>query len=539
MPPDFRPALPVDVIADGRTEGRSVDGTTSVVLRPFSSKVFFPHYCHERAGLSLHTCLFVAGMFFCLIAAGASQAATIIGSKVFTESVILGEAATQLLRGNGQSAEHRRELGGTRILWSAMLRGDIQCYPEYTGTLRAEIFAGQPLGDDEALTQALASKRVWASRALGFNNTYVLGMQRAKAQRLGIDRISQLAGRPDLRFGFSNEFIQRQDGWPGLRDRYQLPQTNVSGLTHDLAYRALESDSLDITDLYSTDAEIAHYGLIALVDDLHFFPAYEALFVCRDDVPGEVRDTLNRFAATLDAATMSKMNASAKIDKQPETVVAADFVQRQFGISSSVKAASRWSSIAGRTREHLAMVAISLGAAILIALPLGVLAFYRRRVGRFVFLIADILQTLPALALLVFLIPWLGIGYAPAIVALFLYSLLPILRGAFTGLADIPRDLRESACALGLSTAARLRLIEVPLAARSIIAGIRTAAVINVGTATLGALVGAGGYGQPILTGIRLDDLDLILQGAMPAAGLALLVQSLFALLERRWVLDS
>jgi osmoprotectant transport system permease protein len=136
----------------------------------------------------------------------------------------------------------------------------------------------------------------------------------------------------------------------------------------------------------------------------------------------------------------------------------------------------------------------------------------------------------------VFLIPWLGIGYAPAVVALFLYSLLPILRNTHAGLADIARDLRESGEALGLPTFARLRYVELPLAMRSILAGIRTAAVINVGTATLGALIGAGGYGQPILTGIRLDDLGLILEGAIPAAVLALLVQALFAVLERRWI---
>ncbi len=474
-----------------------------------------------------------------LLIALPGHAAIAVGSKVFTESVVLGEMATQLLRSEGQSAEHRRELGGTRILWSAMLRGDIQCYPEYTGTLRAEIFAGQSLHEGAQLQQALAREHVWASRPLGFNNTYVLGIKRGKAQALGIDSISQLTAHPELRLGFSNEFLERQDGWPGLRAKYRLTQANVSGLSHDLAYRALESDSLDITDLYSTDAEIAHYGLIALRDDLNFFPAYEALFVCRDDVAQSVRDTLDRLGGAIDATSMSHLNARTKLDRQPETAVAADFLKTYFKVEAVQQLDTRWSRIAGHTREHLAMVAVSLGAAILIALPLGIVAFYRRRVGRVAFLVADVLQTLPALALLVFLIPWLGIGYAPAIAALFLYSLLPILRGTYTGLADIPRDLRESARALGLSTAARLRLVEIPLAARSIMAGIRTAAVINVGTATLGALVGAGGYGQPILTGIRLDNSSLILEGAIPAAVLALLVQAVFAQLERRWVLEA
>jgi len=146
---------------------------------------------------------------------------------------------------------------------------------------------------------------------------------------------------------------------------------------------------------------------------------------------------------------------------------------------------------------------------------------------------AAIIQTVPSMALLVFMIPLLGIGFAPAAVALFLYSLLPIVRNTCSGLLDIPRPLRESALAMGLTAGARLRLIELPLATRSVLAGIKTAAVINIGTATLGALIGAGGYGQPILAGIRLNDVSLILEGAVPAATLALLVQWLFDLIER------
>jgi osmoprotectant transport system permease protein len=233
---------------------------------------------------------------------------------------------------------------------------------------------------------------------------------------------------------------------------------------------------------------------------------------------------------------MTKMNARAALDREPESAIAASFLRASFGLAVETHEDGRMQRVWVRTRQHLAMVGISLGAALLIAVPLGILAFYRRGVGRIVFAIADVLQTLPALALLVFLIPWLGIGYAPAIVALFLYSVLPILRNTHAGLADIPRDLRESAEALGLPGSARLRYIELPLSARSILAGIRTAAVINVGTATLGALIGAGGYGQPILTGIRLDDTALILEGAVPAAVLALLAQWLFGMIERRWV---
>ena len=149
-----------------------------------------------------------------------------------------------------------------------------------------------------------------------------------------------------------------------------------------------------------------------------------------------------------------------------------------------------------------------------------------------------IIQTLPSLALLVFMIPLLGLGSPPAVAALFLYSLLPIVRNTYTGLHDIPNSVRESADALGLTAAARLRLVELPMSARAILAGIKTSAVINVGTATIGAIIGAGGYGQPILTGLELRNTSLILQGAVPAALLALLVQGLFELAER-WLVPK
>lgn len=462
--------------------------------------------------------------------------ATVFGSKAFTESVILGELAAQLTREAGHRAEHRRQLGGTRVLWSALVRGDIDCYPEYTGTLRTEIFADKNLADDDQLRAALTKESVWTSTPLGFNNTYVLGMRRDRAAALGITRLSQLADHPTLRLGFSNEFMERVDGWPGIRAHYRLPQKDVRGLAHDLAYRGLESGALDITDLYSTDAEIVHYDLTTLEDDAKFFPAYDAVIVCRNDVAAPVLESLNRLGGRLTEAVMTKLNARAALDREPETQIAANFLRDQLHVSASAEVDGRAVRIWQRTREHLAMVGISLGLAILVAIPLGIVAFYRRAVGRIVFAVADVLQTLPALALLVFLIPWLGIGYAPAVVALFLYSLLPILRNTHTGLADVPRDLRESAEALGLPRTAQLRYVELPLAARSILSGIRTAAVINVGTATLGALIGAGGYGQPILTGIRLDDTNLILEGAVPAALLALFVQWGFGRMERRWI---
>jgi osmoprotectant transport system permease protein len=232
------------------------------------------------------------------------------------------------------------------------------------------------------------------------------------------------------------------------------------------------------------------------------------------------------------------MNAGVTLDGRSESEVAGEFVNTLFEKPAARKPAEHRAPILQYTVEHLELTGLSLAVAVLAGLPLGIIASRRPRFARAVLGITGVVQTIPSLALLVFMIPLLGIGFAPAVVALFLYSLLPIVRNTCTGLLDIPLPLRESAIALGLSDGARLRRVELPLATRSVLAGIKTAAVINIGTATLGALIGAGGYGQPILTGIRLNDVRLILEGAVPAALLALLVQWLFDLIER-WLLPN
>ncbi len=458
-----------------------------------------------------------------------------VGSKKFTENVVLGEVAAQLMRDAGFTVEHQRELGGSRILWNALLRGDLDVYPDYTGTLREEILAERGLASDAELRQALGELGLVAGRPLGFDNTYAVGVRRDLAERLSLSRISDLVGRPELTFGFANEFLRRADGWPGLRERYRLPQADVRGLDHDLAYRGLVAGDIQATDLYSTDAEIAYYDLVALEDDLGFFPEYQAVLLWRQDLPTAAVAALRLPEGRISAETMVAMNARAKLDRVPERQVAAAFLEEALGVARPPESAAPGPAarILRRTWEHLLLVALSLGAAVLIAIPLGIAAARWPVPGRLILGAAGVLQTIPSLALLVFMIPLLGIGAPPALAALFLYSLLPIVRNTHTGLTGIPVDLRESAAALGLPWDVQLRRIELPLAAPSILAGIKTSAVINVGTATLGALIGAGGYGQPILTGIRLDDVGLILEGAVPAAALALLAQGLFDAVER------
>ncbi len=467
---------------------------------------------------------------------GNAQTVVKIGSKKFTESVILGEIATQLAKSEQFSARHKAELGGTRVLWNALNNGEIDVYPEYSGTLRQEILANREVAGFSSVISYLDSLGIIAIGPLGFNNTYALGALQETAQKYDLKKISDLSKYPQLIFGFTNEFMDRGDGWPSLRRAYGLPQKDVRGLDHDLAYRALENGSLDVIDLYSTDAEIKYYNLLILQDDLHHFPEYEAYFLVRKELlkaAPEFIQALKKLTGRIDALKMSALNAQAKLEKIPAAQVAAQFLKSTFQLEQNYKKEALWGRIWQRTKEHLFLVLVSLSLAILISIPLGVLAAKIKTGGSIILGIAGIIQTIPSLAILVFMIPLLGIGAQPAMMALFLYSLLPIIRNTFSGIKDIPTPIFESAIALGLSHFDRLRFVEIPLATRSILAGIKTAAVINIGTATLGALIGAGGFGQPILTGIRLDSTALILEGAVPAALLALFVQGGFDVLER------
>ncbi|MDA3912804.1 glycine betaine ABC transporter substrate-binding protein [Oleiagrimonas sp.] len=469
-----------------------------------------------------------------LLASSTVQALPVrIGSKAFTESVVLGEVARLSLNAHGIEAVHRRSLGGTRILWKALRTGEIDAYPEYTGTLVQELLPGVPADIGiPGLRKRLQPLGLGITDSLGFQDSYALGMRMKRAQALHVRTIDDLRQHPGLSFGFSNEFMDRGDGWKGLRQAYDLPQTTVRGMDHDLAYRALASGAIAVTDVYTTDAEVRRQHLRLLKDDLHYFPDYRAVFLYRLDLdqraPGAIK-ALQSLAGRIRLAAMQRMNAQVKLDGRSETATAAAFL----GLPPPAAGPGFWNRLWQRTLEHLVLVGISLGLALLIAVPLGVLAARWRRLGQGVIALTGVLQTVPSLAMFVFMIPLFGIGAAPAIAALFLYSLLPVVRNTHAGLTGIAPGLLESASAMGLPSYVRLWRVELPLALRSILAGVKIAAVINVGTATLGALIGAGGYGQPILTGIRLDDIGLILQGAIPAAVLALLVQGVFELVER------
>ena len=467
-----------------------------------------------------------------------------VGSKKFTESVILGELVALTAQEAGVDMLHARELGGTRIVYEALLAGEIDVYPEYTGTLTQEIFAGERIDDLGALRERLLKDGIIMSARLGFNNGYALGMLAERAHALGIETVSDLAGHTDLVLGFGNEFMDRQDGCPALQRIYGLPQQSVSGMEHDLAYRQLSLGVIDVMEVYTTDAGIRYHNIKLLRDDREHFSLYEAVLLYRADLdkrePRLVRGML-ALTEKISAVDMLAMNSAAQLERIPEREVAARFLAEALSLEVAPKVETRLLRLKKYTLEHLAMVRLSFLLAILCGLPLGILAAKKRRLGQVVLALVGMIQTIPALALLVILIQpaaflglgGVGSGSAAAIAALFLYSLLPIVRNTCEGLRDISPDLSEAALALGLPPAARLFEVELPLASRTILAGLKTAAILNIGFATLGALIGAGGYGQPILTGIRLDDSALILEGALPSALLALLAQGLFEILDR------
>lgn len=460
-----------------------------------------------------------------------------IGSKRFTESYVLGEV---LLRTAG-NAIHKPGLGNTGILHAALLSGAIDIYPEYTGTIVREILKleGNPSLDD--INAALARQGLAAAVPLGFNNTYAIGVRKSVAEHLGVRSIADLARHRALRFGLSHEFLGRKDGWPGLAAAYGLQGVTPSGLDHGLAYEALAAGRVDVIDVYSTDAKVARYGILVLADERGYFPRYDAVLLHRADVPSRFPaqwQALQSLRGTIGEAAMLRMNAAAEIEGRSFRDAAA-----LLGTQPNAMPAPRkrlldvlFGDDFGRISvEHLVLVFGSVAASMAIGIPLGVAAARRRRLEQPIFAVVGVLQTIPSLALLAFLVAWIGaIGIVPAAIALFLYGLLPIVRNTHSGLLGVGDGVRQAALALGLSEKDRLLQIELPLALPSILAGIKTSAVINVGTATIAAFVGAGGYGERIASGLALNDSTMLLAGAIPAAALALITQAALDIAERR-----
>lgn len=514
----------------------------------------------------------------------------VIASKPFAESYLLAETFAQLLEEHGFRVDRRPGLGATDIVLQALTRGDIDIYPEYTGTGLATV-GDQELGGDAAEVFTRVSD-IFLTRwgvhwlpPLGFENDYAIAMRRQHADSLGVTTLTGFARiAPDLTGGFSPDFMGRPDGLTGLADAYDIHLRETHSLLQAVKYQALAEGAVDVIDAYSTDGAIARYDLTVLVDDRGFFPPYDATPLVSGDFYATRPDAvlvLTRLAGRMDVDLVRRANEQIEVLGRPIPDVAAELLgaiglddevpawanptrqgrsiapadstgsgesmiegdstgrgeaaaqppspEIRDGNRSTLAALPRhmWvnrTELLRQVSRHLLLVLASLSAAILVALPVGVALERRRAIAGTAIRVAGLLQTIPGIALLAFMIPLFGIGVAPAVAALFLYSLLPILRNTYTGIIEAAPEAVAAGRALGMTEAQLLRRVRLPLAAPVIMAGVRTAAVINVGTATLAAFIGAGGLGDPIVAGLSLSDPVMILSGAVPAAALALLV---------------
>ncbi|OAI41585.1 hypothetical protein AYO40_02940 [Planctomycetaceae bacterium SCGC AG-212-D15] len=476
------------------------------------------------------------------LGAAGPEGPIVIGCKQDVEGQVLAEIMAQLLEDRGFAVERRFSLGGTLICFEALKRGSIDIYPEYSGTVEQAILQLPGRGSHAHLREQLGRRfNVEMLDFFGFSNTYALAMSRATAERLGLKRISDLTRHPELRFGFSNEFLNRADGWIGLAQAYGLSARPV-GMEHALTYAAIHEGKLDVTDAYSTDGDLRKFDLVLLEDDRRFFPDYFAMPLVRAELNDATKQVLEELGGKMSQEEMQSLNQSVQ-EKKSLRDVAAQYLRSkrlltgQRPPSQPEGTAERtidWPFLLTCTLTHLKLTFLALVAGMAVAIPLGALVYRLGAVSKPVLYVAGVLQTIPSIALLAFMIPVFGIGARPAIAALFLYSLLPILNNTAAALLSIDPVLRKVSVGMGLTGWQRLRYIELPLAAPTILVGIKTAAVINIGTATLAAFIGAGGLGEPIVTGLALNDPGLILQGAVPAALLAVITELGFELLQ--WV---
>lgn len=486
----------------------------------------------------------------------------VIGTKIFAESYILGEMFAQLLEARGIAVDRRPGLGSTEIVFGGLRGGEVDVYPEYTGTgLLAILNEEPPATAQEAFARVT---RVFAERwgirwlpPLGFENTYAMAVRPQTADSLGLSTLSDLAeAAAGLVAGFSPDFQGRADGLPGLEAVYGFEPADVRSLVQAVKYQAIAEGAVDVIDGYSTDGQIERYGLVVLEDDRGFFPPYDAAPLVGRRVAEtrpDVISALTELSGRIDEPAMRRLNRRVEVDGEDVAAVALDalrslgLVESGAAVKDGMAAAgtedgdtsflaylwSRRSDTVQQTKRHVLLVSLSMLAGLLVAVPLGLLLERARNVAEGVIRMVGVLQTIPSIALLAFMIPLLGIGVLPAVFALFLYSLFPVVRNTYSGVRDADVSAVASARALGMTEWQLLRQVRLPLAAPVIMAGIRTAAVINVGTATLAAFIGAGGLGDPIVAGLTLSDTRMILSGAIPAAVLALAVDVLLGAAEK------
>jgi osmoprotectant transport system permease protein len=480
----------------------------------------------------------------------------VVASKPFGESFILAEMFAQLLEARGFAVTRRPGMGATEVAFSALRTNGIDVYPEYTGTGLLAILHAPPETNPSVVFNHISSefKNRFGVRwlpPLGFENTYAIAVRRQTAEQYHLKSLSDLASvSAKLSAGLTADFIGRKDGLPGLQNAYGLKFGQVRPLAQAVKYQALSTGAVDVIDGYSTDGLIARYDLVVLADDRHFFPPYEAAAIVsprlQKAMPGAIA-ALTELSGRIDVKTMRTLNSRLEVGGEPVERVARSELET-LGLTGHIASAGTdetgrssfarymWesrSSLGSALVRHILLVLVAVLAGIVVAVPLGLWLEQVPAAAEPVIRAVGVLQTIPSIALLAFMVPLIGVGVWPALVALWLYSLYPIVRTTYSGVRDADPHAVDAARALGMTAGQVLRYVRLPLAAPAILAGVRTAAVIAVGTATLAAFIGAGGLGEPIATGLALADTRLILSGALPAAALALVVDALLGLVEK------
>lgn len=480
------------------------------------------------------------------LAWGQTSSITIAG-KNFTEQDVLVDLIAVLLKEERPNLKihKKKSLGGTSVTFESVKNGSIDMYVEYSGTAYFSIYKQSQKKNRRQIHDYLVEKfyddNLFWSPQLGFNNTYAL-LIKDLPDNTSIKRVSDL--RPisrNLLIGTDPEVSTRPDGYSEFLNTYDMNFKSHMMMNSGLLYQSLEKDKVDVIIGYSTDGRIPVANLKILQDDLGFFPDYSAsVIVNRKTLERHpwIHKALNKLYGEIDAETMQRLNAKVDFEKFDSVAVAKEFAAQKLwinpeGVTDPQSQSfleflnSKKSFLLKKIYEHLFLTFLAFAIVSLIGITLGVMSYYNERVQKFIFLLVNLCQTIPSLALFGMLIPLLGIGVKPSLVALVLYSLLPIVRNTYTGLCEVEASILETCEILGMNKRQILFKVLLPMSLMTISAGLRTSLVIIVGTATIASFIGAGGLGDPIFQGISSLNNRLILLGALPAALLAIFLDLL------------
>ncbi len=490
----------------------------------------------------------------------------VVGSKNFTEGRIMGEILTQYLRKTTNlKVEHKSGIAGTSLAFEAIKTGSLDLYPEYSGTAIQTLLGHKEPPTDPLKVYFIVRSELKSQYNLeylspfGFSNNYAIAVPQEIAKQHSLTTIEDLKGLEDqLTFGIDYEFHNRPDGFINLSKAYNLKYDPVQ-MDHGLIYEAIHSGQAQVTDIYSTDAKLEKFNLVLLEDNKGFFPPYHPAPIVRSQTleqHPEIRVALNQLAYRISEDQIRRLNYQVEIEGISHEQAVEPFINILLNVDQPEKTTKKqeavqplskglWKQLTSEdTQEalitHLKLTFVALSLATLFGVPLGILMTRWEAIAQPILTFVSVIQTIPSLAMLAIFIPipFLGLGARSAIAALFLYSLLPIIRNTYTGILEVDPLLKEAAQAIGLTEQQQLFKVELPLAFRTIMAGIRTSTVIGVGVATLAAFIGAGGLGAPIMTGLSLNDQTMILSGAIPAALLAILLDQILSWIEN-WATES